>query len=376
VDSLKAAIEATEPQIIIPCDDRAAQHLHELHARASAAGAAGEEIRCRIERSLGSPESYSTLLNRYKLLEVAREEGLRVPATSILSTVQDLDSWCQRQPLPWVLKTDGSWGGHGVRIAGSSEQAAESFAEMARPLSASRAVKRLIVNRDPFWLRTWQERSTPAVTVQSYIQGHPANCAVACQDGEVLAGIAVEVVAAQGETGCATIVRVVQGSEMLHAARRLVRRLNLSGLIGLDFVIEEATGTPILIELNPRSTPLCHLQLGPGRDLIEALRGRLSGSPSTRTTSVTDNDLIAYFPQAWHWNGESEFFESSYQDVPSEEPALVDELLRIPWPDRSLLARVSDRMRRMTYADRRSKTGTFGVRETTESPGKKSGRQG
>ena len=33
LDSLAAAINATEPQIIIPCDERTVQHLHELHAQ-------------------------------------------------------------------------------------------------------------------------------------------------------------------------------------------------------------------------------------------------------------------------------------------------------------------------------------------------------
>src|SRR5271165_4817789 len=30
IDSLTSAIEAAQPQIVIPCDDRAVQHLHEL----------------------------------------------------------------------------------------------------------------------------------------------------------------------------------------------------------------------------------------------------------------------------------------------------------------------------------------------------------
>ncbi len=362
VDSLKAAIDATNPQIVIPCDDRAVQHLHELHARSSAMGASGEATRFRIEQSLGTPISYTTLLNRYQLLEVAREEGLRVPETSMITSVQDLRSWSQGQPLPWVMKTDGSWGGHGVRIVCTFEEAEDSLARMACRLSAFRAYKRLVVNRDPFWLRSWRERSTPNVTVQSYIQGHPANCSVACWNGDVLAGIAVEVVAAQGVTGCATIVRVIDGGEMLHAARRLVARLNLSGFVGLDFVIEETTAFPVLIEMNPRSTPLCHLRLGSGRDLIEALAARLSSRPFRRSPPVTENDLVAYFPQAWHWDGESELFKSSYHDIPLEEPALVEELLRVPWPDRSLIARISDYLRRITPADR-SKGGTFVLKE-------------
>ena len=41
LESLQAAIKASEPQIIIPCDDTGVQHLHDLHAHASSLGQAG-----------------------------------------------------------------------------------------------------------------------------------------------------------------------------------------------------------------------------------------------------------------------------------------------------------------------------------------------
>src|SRR6202158_769720 len=44
LESLVAAIEATEPQIIIPCDDRGVQHLHELYARARSLRTSGKGL--------------------------------------------------------------------------------------------------------------------------------------------------------------------------------------------------------------------------------------------------------------------------------------------------------------------------------------------
>src|SRR5712664_3859510 len=58
LESLVAAIEATAPQIIIPCDDRGVQHLHELFRCARSRGTSGSNMAALIERSLGSPESY------------------------------------------------------------------------------------------------------------------------------------------------------------------------------------------------------------------------------------------------------------------------------------------------------------------------------
>jgi hypothetical protein len=354
VSSLISAIEAVDPDIIIPCDDRAVEHLHELYA-----SGAGSKIASLIERSLGPPASYSIVSARYNLMKVAGEERIRIAATRLVRTAEDLRALQRDLPFPWVLKADGTWGGHSVRISHDYTEAARIFSDMSRPLGVTRFAKRLIVNRDPFWVRSWWDRSSPVVTVQPYIVGRPANCAVACWQGKVLAGTAVEVISAQGLTGSATIVRVVDGPEMMVAAERLAHRLGMSGFFGLDFMIEDGSGVPYLIEMNPRCTPLCNLQLGEGRDLVGALSAQLSGNPIQASPPVTRNDVIAYFPQSWHWDRKSELLESSFHDVPWEEPDLVRELLLLPWPDRSLLARLANRFRRTTFEERASSGGVF-----------------
>jgi len=359
ISSLRTAIEAVDPDIVLPCDDRAVRHLHELHAREIAQLPSGSKVSTLIEKSLGAPESYPVVSSRYDLLKIAHEEGIRIPDTKLITAASQLRSGHSGLQPPWVLKADCSWGGHGVRIAHDPKQAEECFLELSRPLATARFIKRLIVDRDPYWLQTWLHRTKPAVIVQSYIQGHPANSAAVCWKGKVLAGIAAEVVNAQGATGSATIVRVVDRPEMLIPAERLARRLGLSGFFGFDFMIEERTGDPFFIEMNPRCTPLSHLQLGSGRDLIAALSAQLSNTPLREEAPVTDSDTIAYFPQAWHWDPESPLLQSSFQDVPLEEPDLVRELLQLPWPDRSALARVASLLRRTTFRHRALRGGVF-----------------
>lgn len=341
LESLIAAIELSDPQIIIPCDDRGVQHLHELHARARAEGTSGIRLATLIENSLGSPENYSIVSSRFHFLRNASEAGINVPDMMPINTADDLKSWKGKQQFPWVLKADGSFGGRGVRMADSLEQAEQFFLEINRPFTAKRVIKRLIVNRDPFWIRPWWNNCTPPVIVQAHINGRPANCAAFCWKGNVLAGFGVEVVSFQGQTGPANVVRLVDDSEMMTAAKRIASRLNLSGFFGLDFMIDEQSNRTYLIEMNPRCTPLCHLQLGPGRDMIEALRAQLSGEQYRETPPVTENSLIAYFPQAWNCN--SEYLQSSYQDIPQGENELIEELLQ-PWPDRSFLFRAGARI--------------------------------
>jgi ATP-grasp domain len=334
LESLVAAIEKVGPQIIIPSDDRGVQHLHELHTRARVQGASGAALAALIEYSLGPSESYPIVSSRGELLRIAKEEGVLVPDTMSLKSETDLKSWQTDHELPWVLKGDGTFGGKGVRIAETPQDADKFFVEISQLFTAARVIKRAIVNRDPFWLRPWWNHHRPSVSVQSFIKGRPANCAFACWQGELLGVIDAEVVSSEGQTGPADIVRVVKNRDMEFAAEMIARRLCLSGFFGLDFMIEDGTGATYLIELNPRCTPLTHLQLGIGRDLIEALAAKLVDRPVRETQSVTQYDLIAYFPQLWQ--SKSEFLQSSYHDIPQGEPDLVEDLRR-PWPDRSLL---------------------------------------
>jgi hypothetical protein len=347
LDSLAHAIEATDPQLIIPFDDLATQNLHELYKRAKMLGSSGARIAALIERSLGSPKSHAIVDSRYETIGVAREEGIRAPHTGVVNTVDDLRSWGAAQPLPWVLKAAGTWGGRGVRLVSSIEQAEQGLRELTSLFSARRVFKRSIVNRDPFGLRPWWKRTKPDVIIQSYIQGRPANCAVVCWEGRVLAGIGVEVVSTLGPTEPAMIVRVVDSPEMMSAAEGIARRLSLTGFIGLDFMIEDSSGAAYFIEMNPRCTPLCHIQLGKGRDMIGALAAQLSGEMFHEMPPVTQNELIAYFPQAWDSN--SKFLEFCFQDLPEGEPALLQELRR-PWPNRNLLYRFFGYLERIKNA--------------------------
>jgi hypothetical protein len=352
LESLVTALEVTKPQIVIPCDDRGVQHLHELYARTQQIGKSNEIARL-IECSMGAPSSFSIVSSRYALLSLAREEGILVPDTTLFGDHDQIRAGRQNLSYPIVLKSDGSWGGRGVRIADTPEQAESFFHEIAQPFRAGRAIKRFCVNRDPFWIRPFLHGVRPAVVAQSYIEGRPANCAVVCWKGKILAGIAVEVLSAEGPTGPANVVRVVEGHDMLTAAERIANRLSLSGFFGLDFMIQEHTGGSYLIEMNPRCTPPCHLQLGKGKDMIGALWAELSGQEYREQPAITQNDIIAYFPNSE--KPDSELLRQSFHDIPDGEPELLQELLQ-PWPDRSLLFRLNNYLHRITSQARLTPT--------------------
>lgn len=333
--ALEEAVLAFRPDLLVPCDDRAVGHLHRLHAATSS-----DMVRHVIVRSLGDAGSFPTVLNRARFIALARRAGVRAPEMIPLRDEADLAPALSRVGLPAVLKVDGTWGGLGTHIVATLDEAITAWRQATRPLSGARALKRWLVDRDPYHLLPWAERRRPIASLQRLAPGAPANCVVAAWEGEVLALTSVEVLASNGALGAATIVHVLGNAEIAQAAHRLVRELRLSGFCGFDFTLDADTGIAHLLEINPRATPLCHLALGPGREPVAALAARVSRIGPPAAAPVTDNDVIAYFPQAWLQDPANVLLPLAYHDVPWREPELLRELIRLPWPDRGPLARL------------------------------------
>jgi hypothetical protein len=123
-------------------------------------------------------------------------------------------------------------------------------------------------------------------------------------------------------------MRLLDNVEMTSAVEKMVRRLNLSGTHGFDFMLEASSGAAYLIEINPRITQVAHLTLGSGRDLPAALTAALLGSNLQPSPRVTENDIITLFPQEWMRDPASLFIQSGYHDVPWGEPELIRACIR------------------------------------------------
>ena len=307
--SFAAAIAAARPDLIVPCDDRAVSHLLSIEACAP-------RIAALLVRSMGRLESYPAMMARSRAIAVAQEEGISAPLTVAVADEDELWRALECVGLPAVLKTDGSWGGGGVAVVRTREEASRAFRRLAGPPSRLRSLARAVLRKDAHFLReTFVPKAAP-VHVQGFIEGKPATSAFACRDGEVLAAIHMDVVESREANGPASLIERTDCPRMDEAARRIARRFALSGLHGLDFVRDEA-GVPHLIEINPRATQICHLALGAGRDLPSALLGQKP------RPIATDKPLIALFPQAWSTGRLSPGASAAYLDVPWDDPAVV-----------------------------------------------------
>jgi carbamoylphosphate synthase large subunit len=333
LSSLRRALLECRPDVVIPCDDGVVAQLHVLHRL-------DPSLRLLIERSLGPPDSFSVVASRYRLLNAAVELGIRVPRTRRVEKSEDLENWHEDIASAAVIKVDGESGGNGVRIVHSLSESLAAFRELRAPCNSATAWKRLAIDRNPLALWQRHQQRVREVTVQEFIPGRPANCMLVCWRGELLSLISVVVVAAEGATGAASIVRVIQNERMKRAAELLVSRLNLSGFYGLDFIMESGTGVPYLIEMNPRCTQLGHIEIaGPG-SLAGVLSAALRGGARPPVQNPISSNMIALFPQALAAGKTCRpYIDASYHDAPFEEPQLMRELMLKSWPQRQWIAR-------------------------------------
>ena len=326
--SFANAIATAKPDLLIPGDDLATQHLHSLYNRECGKGSGEGPICPLIRRSLGPPESFKVVYGRTAVMELASAEGVRVPETRIIRNADDLRSWVALVGFPFILKADRTSGGTGVKVVHTFEEAKLALTKLQAAPRLRRALRQAWSERDStlLWPSVLGQRRT--VNAQAFISGREATSTVVCWQGAVLAGLHFEVLHTAYSAGPATVVRLIENSEMSSVAEKVVRRLSLSGFVGFDFITEGDSGSSYLIEMNPRVTQAAHLTLGTGRDLPAALCSAVSGKSLRLAPKITENDTIAFFPQEWIRNPESPYLFSGFHDVPWDEPEFVRACVR------------------------------------------------
>jgi hypothetical protein len=265
--SLLRAIREARPDIVVPGDEGALTLLRRVQSRARASS---PDLAALLTRSLGDGYEHEATSSRAALVEAARGAGVSAPHTRVIADEDALREWAASRPTPIVLKTDGSFGGRGVAVVRDRADVPRAWRAVSRPPGLTRALKRLLVDSDGSSLSMWARRTRPVVNAQEFVEGREAIATVACVDGDVLAIVCLEVVRATEAKGPAAVVRVIDHAGMSEAARRVVRRLGLSGFCGFDFMLT-GEGRAQLLELNPRGTPTCYLVVDGGRGRGEAL---------------------------------------------------------------------------------------------------------
>ena len=322
LSSLRKAIAAAEPDLVIPCDDHVASQLHRLYETASGDG----KLRQLLAASLGSPGHFPLLLSRVDVCRLARE--MDVPCPETVPVLRKTDFWRKLNMfgLPSVVKIDLSWGGNGVAIVTTAVEARRAFTRLRDYPGWPRAIKRLLRDGDGRLTQQVLDGRKNRLSLQKYVEGRRANAAVACWQGEVLAAVIVEVLASDRPTGPATLVRVITDPGISTTVERMVARLKLSGLCGFDFIKPADGGTAQLLELNPRVTPTSHLVTADGKGLAMALCARWRGESPPPPRFAPNFDPVCTFPPGPRRTGKRPFAAAFLKAFRTDLPKLKPEI--------------------------------------------------
>jgi hypothetical protein len=338
--SLIEAIDASHADYIVPTDDRAIWQLHAL-------ATSHPQYRELIVRSLGDSKTFEIVRSRVNLLTLAESLGILIPRTVPLSNLQEAEVYAKSWSYPAVIKRDGTSGGRGVAVVKTPDELLDAYRRLQRNPSILASVKRRLVDDDVLAFSRPNTLLHEEVSLQNFVAGTPANAMYACFQGELLAALQVRTICAQHAAGAALIVERINDPRIEDAGRKLAKALSLSGFFGLDFLLENGTGDPYLLEMNPRATQLGHLPLenqSDGDSLAGALWRAWTGDrflqPATPATSSEVPRRIAFYPQALALGATNSLVTSAWLDRPDNEPALVGELSQAGWPNRRLLYRV------------------------------------
>lgn len=316
LSSLRDAIISGEPDLVISCDDRAAENL----VRLSHSERKDSLIGRIVERSLGASESYPEMMSREGFMKTARRLGIRTPDTLPVPNEAALDRCIQELGLPAVIKADGTWGGEGVAVVSTIDEARAAFRRLAHPPSALRSLARALRRRDGHWAKEAIAPRKPAISIQRFISGRAAASAFAAWEGEVVGAIYYDVLVSDGVVGPPSVVRRVDCPEIAEATRLIARHYGLSGLHGLDFIRDEA-GHVHLLEINPRTTQGGTLHFGEGRDLAADLVSCLV--PQAPIREAIPNNTVVFFPREWSQNPASSYLQNGHHHVPWDDPVIL-----------------------------------------------------
>ncbi len=309
------AIERFAPDIVVPCDDYAAQILHRI------AFSAPSGTRRLLETSLGRIEAYPVLESRTAQVSLARRRNIRTPRFKVVESEVSLREALREVRLPAFLKLDDSWAGQGVRKISDSAGAYRAWRELSNQHSLIQALKN-IRSMGVRHALAGIRNARPSIHLQAAAVGQAANRTALCRNGEVIDGFSVVAVQTTSQTGPASVLRVIDNAEMSTAVDVLARELGLSGFVGFDFVLSDR-GEAYFLEINARATLAATLLFARSPDLL----GLLFQTMTVRADAPNRcgaGDTIALFPDEMLRDETSPFLASAYHDMPADEPGLVE----------------------------------------------------
>ncbi|HVR28073.1 MAG TPA: hypothetical protein VMS86_00950 [Thermoanaerobaculia bacterium] len=215
-------------------------------------------------------QALETCLDKRATYAIARELGVPLPETRIVTGRAELERAVESIGFPCVIK---------------------------RPDSIVVGGKKAVICGDRSDLETRRatiERERGPLVLQAWVSGHRHNCQFAAREGEILTFFQQKVLRTDEVDGTGLGVdgvSVAPSPELRSYCDALVARLRYTGVGCIQFLVDESTGATALLEWNPRLDATCDLPFRCGIDFpLLALRLAESGCAAAASSAVAVPD--------------------------------------------------------------------------------------
>jgi len=290
ITALGRAVADFLPDRLLPADEPGVRLLHAAYADS----AVSPRLRDLIATSTGDPAGHERATDKFTLGELAAQLGIAVPKTVALASADVAYDFVHRNGWPIVIK--GRRGFAGIEVYPCAS------------LRDLRGALRECPGGDQRLIQRFEEGSTWMATFVA-------------ERGVLLAGLCAEKRAQHPPViGPSTVVRFEHDPAMLATASSLVAALGFSGFGSIDFQ-KTRDGRTLLLEFNPRPTPISHLGARLGVDLAAAYR-----DGQARDSSALLRQDVALYPQELLRDPSGNGIADCWHDIPEDDPELLEAL--------------------------------------------------
>jgi len=314
VEAFAAMVESTSPRLVLPCDDTALRLLMLLALSPPAMMPPALHLRLAalIIDSLGDPAFYRTSIDKTMIGPAAAALGVRVPASIVVTALDDAKRFIGGHGFPIVIKRSHSTAGEGVAVCADQGTVDREFARlMATPA----------LDLD--------DLATGQIVLQEFIAGNIHFYTAVAWRGALVSGVAVEKI--EGELkGPTSAVRYFASPQMHAATARLAAGFGITGIFSPEFIVDPAGGEPYLLEINRRISHGTHRGARINVDAGAALYAAMHGTTAPRDQLAPGEEhFCAHFPHEWIRDPQSPLLRRLPVDVPWDEPELARALAAI-----------------------------------------------
>ncbi len=207
------------------------------------------------------------LHDKVRLGELAHEVGIDTPETFAPGSSEEAREMMARIELPVVIKMRKTSGAAGFRKVYERGDLEKLYFDVVK-------------------VNSLDEDNLPLL--QRLIEG-PTICTLElCNNGDVAGEVMYKGIRTMPRTGGTTVFREsITDQACSEAAAKLIDHLGYHGFCGFDFIMEENTGRPFLVDGNCRITPAVSMAYYGGCDMVDGWVRIVDGEPEKLPTART-----------------------------------------------------------------------------------------